>query len=733
MKVMHKTIFAAVGIAIFFTFFTPVAEAFTIGKPGVNNLGLVGHWTFDGRDITNGRIDDASGNGNHGSAVNIATSTFYRPGQVGQAGNFDGVDDNVSTTYNGQLTDFTVCAWFKANDTTPTSYQRIVDKSYSAGMWIGARDGVANSWGGGVLDTSAPYGRYITLPAGQWHHLCSKRDGTTHTIIGNGGAVSTSGTVSSTALNSTVLRIGISNASTAFFSGLIDDVRIYSRALTSAEITALYNSGVAKMGATTRGGAGTTLSNGLVGHWTFDGKDMLTGQARDVSGNGNHGSLVNMATSTSRAFGVVGQALRFDSADDYVSIVGHSSFANITSSISIAYWVNVTGATEDFDAMVMRGYNGTSVPYYMDLRANLPGTGSGTHKLSWASYNGSNVGVVSSVDFSEDDNKNKWWHVTGTFDTTNGWKLYLDGVLDASSSDTTALPVNSTGITFGSFYNNGPIIRFAPIQLDDVRIYNRALTASEVLQLYALGGDKIAKTQSSSSGTGINAGLVGHWTFDGKDMLTGQARDMSGNGNHGSLVGMATSTSRTFGQIGQALKFDGVDDSVMSPAVTIGSNIATISMWANITYTILDIPLIELSTNFNNNDNTFLVSSSASATGACPANVLGIGIQSSVITGSKYRYECFARPSLGWRHFVFIIDNSTDNGDVKFYVDSVEQSMLALGHNTKDSSGNFGSHPIYIMSRAGNNLFNHGSLDDVRIYNRALTASEILQLYNMGR
>ncbi|OHA41613.1 MAG: hypothetical protein A3G52_00710 [Candidatus Taylorbacteria bacterium RIFCSPLOWO2_12_FULL_43_20] len=209
------------------------------------SCGLVGYWTFDGKDTdwTTQKTNDLSGSGNHGTLTNMSTTTSPAYGKIGQGLVFDGGDDYVGTSYNGQLTNFTVCAWFKADDITPSLYQRIVDKSYSTGMWIGARSGVANNWGGGVLDSSAPFGRYITLSAGQWHHLCSKREGTTHTIVGDGGAVSTSGTVSSSALSNEVLRIGISSVLAAPFNGLIDDVRIYNRALSADEITQLYNLG----------------------------------------------------------------------------------------------------------------------------------------------------------------------------------------------------------------------------------------------------------------------------------------------------------------------------------------------------------------------------------------------------------------------------------------------------------------------------------------------------------
>ena len=60
------------------------------------------------------------------------------------------------------------------------------------------------------------------------------------------------------------------------------------------------------------------LESGLVGHWTFDGKDMISNVA-DVSGQGNHGALQGQ-TSTTTAIGVIGQALDFDGSDDYVNV-----------------------------------------------------------------------------------------------------------------------------------------------------------------------------------------------------------------------------------------------------------------------------------------------------------------------------------------------------------------------------------------------------------------------------
>ena len=81
-------------------------------------------------------------------------------------------------------------------------------------------------------------------------------------------------------------------------------------------------------------------------------------------------------------------------------------------------------------------------------------------------------------------------------------------------------------------------------KIDDVRVYNRALSATEIKQLYNLGAANVGHSNAM-----ISNGLVGYWTFDGKDTnwTTGQTRDLSGNGNNGSLAFMSTSSSPAIG------------------------------------------------------------------------------------------------------------------------------------------------------------------------------------------
>jgi hypothetical protein len=181
---------------------------------------------------------DKSGNGNNGTLTNGPAFSSENGGSIV----FNGSNNVVLTSYSPTFNDFSVLVWFKA--TSVLSYGRVVDKNFQTGMWIGRNSTNANSWGGGVLESGAPFGRYITLQDGNWHMIVSIRQGTTHTLYGDGIINTTSGTVSSTALSATSFAFGKNNSTSPFtdpFGGNIVQVLIYNKALSAAEVLQNYN------------------------------------------------------------------------------------------------------------------------------------------------------------------------------------------------------------------------------------------------------------------------------------------------------------------------------------------------------------------------------------------------------------------------------------------------------------------------------------------------------------
>jgi hypothetical protein len=196
------------------------------------------------RVITPTKAYDMSGNNYDGTFTNGA-SLAHRDG--GTVFNFDGVDDIIRTEYNGQLGDFTVCVWFKSDNSG--NWARLVDKSYSDGLWLGKQFNVPNSWGGGAgPQTTYPYGNFLTLPDGQWNFLVSIRNGSTHTLYGNGITNTVSQACSPVLTSTSKIGIGSWWAGIEYFKGKIGDVRLYSRALTADEVLKMYTATKSRYG-----------------------------------------------------------------------------------------------------------------------------------------------------------------------------------------------------------------------------------------------------------------------------------------------------------------------------------------------------------------------------------------------------------------------------------------------------------------------------------------------------
>jgi hypothetical protein len=200
------------------------------------------------------------------------------------------------------------------------------------------------------------------------------------------------------------------------------------------------------------------IRSGLVGQWGFD---EATGTVvYDGTGNKNNGDFVGdvvRATSTCK----IANCLSFSTASTYISIPTSSLF-HPTSSITVSAWVSMASSTGTFDAVVIPG----SDDYY--LQAQWP---------KWRFYVYNTLGIYKDVYSINDIITNQWTHLVGTYDGSNV-VLYVNGAIQNSNSLTGDLRNSNGALTFSSSgrYFNGNI--------DDVRIYNRALSADEVKQLY---------------------------------------------------------------------------------------------------------------------------------------------------------------------------------------------------------------------------------------------------------
>ena len=493
----------------------------------------------------------------------------------------------------------------------------------------------------------------------------------------------------------------------SFYDGILDDVRVYDRALSAEDVERLYG-----LGATTRINRTITtnpdLEDGLVGHWTFDGKDMVDNVA-DRSGQGNNGILENFTSTTTKP-GRIGQALEFDGSDDRTS---HGSVFNTsTEDFSVSVWVK------------------TDVGYVDQGSSSNGILAKGLGSPYWGIYFNSNnqpyfsINNVSNAGISTAINDGQWHHLVG-IRSGDTLIIYLDTVRGTDGATTGT-------VGSGSFYigGDGSTARYFNGTIDDVRVYNRALSEDEVERIYGLGATtRINRTITTNPD--LEDGLVGHWTFDGKDMVDNVA-DRSGQGNNGILENFTSTTTRP-GRIGQALEFDDIDDHVSGASTEIQSlTQATVAMWVykettgnNAYFSTMEFDgggngPFNKGFQFNRNGWTYTEHTRLVVDCGTGSQDIHVRSDSTVPTGE-------------WTFIAFTWSGGCAASDVTFYINDSEESATVLSGT--DGTGTYipGDDGFTIGRAAtGGGAFFDGKIDDVRVYDRALSSDEMKRLYELG-
>ena len=203
------------------------------------NEGLVAYYPF------NENANDESGNGHNGT-VQGATLAKDRFGKANSAYSFDGVDDYIEVTDNASLriASYTVSAWIKPDASLSGTWQRIVGKAgRNFNMWLHSSNFIHHRFHDAASTNSGPPDTPSnSTQRGQWNHVVITNNGTTAKTYLD-GVEKASGPVSgSLVVHNTNLHIGkdLESRDYSFYKGFIDDLRIYNRAITAAEVQALY-------------------------------------------------------------------------------------------------------------------------------------------------------------------------------------------------------------------------------------------------------------------------------------------------------------------------------------------------------------------------------------------------------------------------------------------------------------------------------------------------------------
>jgi len=274
------------------------------------------------------------------------------------------------------------------------------------------------------------------------------------------------------------------NSTSHSFNGRIDDVQVYGQALDATQIQTLF---------ATPG----TADTGLVSRWLLDDgqSDPHTLTAADAVSPASPGTWENV-TPPRWTTGLVGGAAAFgDLADtstqnDVITVLSNDEKLNLTSTLSIAAWIkrNEFGSPNSTRHIAGKDRSGGATDDAYSLKHNMTG-GADTLQFLIAS-DGINVNVTSSTtltDYTAASERNGWVHVAGVFEAGQAMRLYIDGALDSELVFPFVPPsvdLVPTLFTIGRLFNSATNSFNGGI--DDVRLYDHALTLEEIQALVAM-------------------------------------------------------------------------------------------------------------------------------------------------------------------------------------------------------------------------------------------------------
>jgi hypothetical protein len=616
---------------------TVTASTLACGAPAPPG-GLVAAYGFD--EGTGTSTADRSGNGNTATIVGPS----WTVGRFGEALSFDGVNDTVNLPALGTFYDtrFTLSAWVKKSGTKTDS--AIV------GSWVGgAQNGgpmlwVHNSVNRYHLTLNRTASTYLdsgrTPTTGQWQYVAATWDGTTARFYVDGVETANRAYTGNVG-DSNTWRVGAYGPGPiGFFDGAIDEVRIYSRALSAAEVQTDMNAPVPRdtVPPTT---PGTLTASGAV-----NGVTLNWGASSDNFGIVRY----DVYRSTTAGF--------TPSSANQIATVSTTSYPDPDLAPATYYYRVIA---EDSSGNASSPSNQASGVVPVDT---TPPTVSITTPAGGAQV----WGTISVIASAADNNR-----VSGVQFMLNGAPL---GAEDTSSPFSTAWSTASVP--------DGPY----------------ALTA--------VARDPAGNTRTSAAvNVTVNSsfappGLVAAYGFE--EPTGTLAADGSGNGNGGTVNG---ATRTTDGRFGSALAFDGVNDSVDLPGLgSFYKTGFTLEAWVRKQSALTD--------------DTAVVGTwvSGTAGGGPMVWVSTNGIWTGTLaTGLANYLTSGAAPTAGqWQHVAFSYNGST----ARFYVNGTEVANRPFSGNVGDSNtwriGAYGSTAMGFFD---------GTIDEVRIYSRALTQTEI--------
>jgi len=505
-----------------------------------------------------GNVLDTSGNG-HSGTNNAVTFTT---GMIGaQAGVFNGTTAYVNLnnpTTTGPLKPalpVTICAWVYLTNTT--GVQRIFSSDNTdnstviAGYDLSIASGALACDYGDGLGAGPAHRRSIlgsmVLTTGQWYHVAAVIQGPTNMQLYvnglpiNGNYSGTGGTMTYTTATS---KIGTANTS-QYFNGNIDDLRIYNSALNADEIG--------------------MIAQGALAYWGLDEGTGTT--TADDTGDAFLGTLTNSPTWTT---GVDGDAVSFNGTNNSINMGNASSVNTLKPGlpITIGAWVKITNTTGI--QRIFSGDNADNITVFGGYDLSISG---GVLFCDYGDGGGAGPAHRRSKIGTTTLTAGTWYYLSAVIRGPTNMSLYVNGVDDGGTYSGTGGTMAYTSTT--SKMGTGSTSNYFNGTLDDVSVYNNALSGVDVGATPTVGGGTLASPAVGPPPTygigGSGFTLIKNWDF-GTNGTIKNITDMDtnfmyhdqfntyndGGGHYGANVVASSSSTAISGQPYQGELISGV-------------------------------------------------------------------------------------------------------------------------------------------------------------------------------
>ena len=716
------------------------------------STGVVAEWLFNsssGTTATSGGSCGASCNGtltsfSATSSVDQAASTGWTAQETrgNNALKFDGSDDYVVTANNSSLQNITTTnnaisleAWFQVRSThSGGAWNAIMMKgSYTNnGYGLMFEDTAVN--GNGFLRLYMPgVGQFSVQPNFtfyEWYHVVATVDTHTVKMYVNGKLLLSQTHSASFSVGTQSFYMGRDNGTNYPLHGILDTVRLYNIALTQQQVLTNYQTGnllVQNQSSSNNstwsswdGGSSTSVYGwednlGFLydnytneGYWPMDETSGTTVfQVNDLISS-NSGT----ATGASISSGKWGNARGFNGSSDYIEIP-NSSNIQFNSSYTLEAWIYMEDYPNDLSnyGRIISKSNSSTWDYFMQVG------GAGMLYCGHRTAGNYSVNSINPLPLGQ------WTHVACVFTSGVGFTLYANGqsLSLGTPSGTLANPSTSTkNLQIGRLGSGGTWYYGFRGRIDEVRIHDSALSASSIAASATQGG---TGAQAMKAGTSTAAGtytegsrslkldralspiddsLVGYWPMDETSGSGAYIEDFSPVGTND---GTPTGTTVQQGVKGNARNFNGSSYITVPDSASLDLTTSyTLEAWI---YPTDRSSTRRIITKWSGTDAYFMTyTESGNGLIRCLADGTTLG----------HRDSSYQIPLNKWSFVACVFDGAA--GELSVYIDALPRNGTLAGTIPATMVTNSTN-----LSIGGTNFI--GSIDEVRVYNRAKTYAEI--------